>query len=89
MPCKPIAFEKVTRRISYANNVLVFVASKERREKAMEMLKEITSDFCIEKSDENKVTLRARHNGRTILVDLQVEKSRINDWWLVTITPYF
>jgi hypothetical protein len=88
MPCKPIPFEKITRRISYANNVLVLV-SKERREKALEMLKEITSDFCIEKSDGTKVTVRARHNGRTILVDLQVEKSRINDWWLVTITPHF
>jgi len=85
MFCAPTHFDKIIRKISYANSELT---SRNNREKAIEMLKTITPDFCIEKSDDDKVTVRAKHNGKTILVDLQVEKSRINDIWLITMTPY-
>jgi hypothetical protein len=53
------------------------------------MLKAITLDLCVEKKiNEDKVTVRAKHDEKTIMVDIQVEKSRINDWWLITMTPY-
>jgi len=85
MPCTPVDFKRIVSKISYANSELLF---RNTREKAVEMLKTITSDFCIEKSNEDKITVRAKHNKRTILVDIQVEKSRINNWWLVTMTPH-
>jgi hypothetical protein len=87
MPCAPIHFDEIVRRISYANSELIF---RNNREKAIEMLKTITSDFCIESSSEDKVTVKAihKHSRKTIVVDIQVEKSRINDRWLVTMTPY-
>jgi len=84
--CAPTPFEKIVRRISYANSELVL---RNTRERALELLKSITSDFCIiENRSEDKVTVKARHNGKTIRVDIQVEKSRINDWWLVTMTVH-
>jgi len=85
MPCAPTPFEKIVKGISYANSELVF---DNTREKAAELFKSITSDFCLEKSSEDKVTVVAEYNKRTIMVDVQVEKSRINDWWLITMTPY-
>ena len=86
MPCAPTHFDEITRKISYANSELIF---RNNREKAVEMLKSVTLDLCVEKKiDEEKVTVKAIHNGRTILVDLQVEKSRISNQWLVTMTPY-
>ena len=87
MPCTPVAFEKIIHRVSYANSELIF---KNTREKALELFKSITSDFCLEKSSEDKITVKAKHGREKtiILVDLQVEKSRINDLWLITMTPY-
>jgi hypothetical protein len=84
MPC-PTHFDEIIRRISYANSELIF---RNNREKAVELFKSITSDLCVEKKIEEKVTVKAIHSGRAILVDLQVEKSEINDWWLITMTPY-
>jgi hypothetical protein len=86
MPCTPVDFKKIVNKVSYANSELMF---RNTREKAVELFKTITSDFCLESSNEDKVTVKAIHNRKTILVDIQVEKSRINDWWLVTITPHF
>jgi len=83
--CTPVAFEKIVKRISYANSELVL---RNTRERALELLRSITFDLCLEKSGGDKITVKAIHNGRTILVDLQVEKSRISDRWLVTMTPY-
>jgi hypothetical protein len=86
MTCNtPVSLEEIVKKLSYANNELIF---KNSREKAVELFKSITVDLCSEKSSEDKITVKAIHNRKTILVDLQVEKSRINDWWLVTMTPY-
>jgi hypothetical protein len=85
MPCTPVDFEKIIRRVSYANSELTF---RNTREKAVDLFRSITSDFCLEKSSEDKITIKAKHNNKTIRVDIQVEKSRINEWWLVTITPH-
>jgi hypothetical protein len=85
MICRPVAFEKIVSKISYANSELI---PRNTRERALEMLKTITSDFCIEKNSEDKATVKAIHNRKQILVDVQVEKSKINNWWLVTMTPH-
>jgi hypothetical protein len=83
--CRSIPFEKLIGRISYANSELTL---KNTREKAVELLETIVRDLCIEKAnEENKVTVKTIHNRKTILVDIQVEKS-INNRWLVTMTPY-
>jgi N-acetylmuramoyl-L-alanine amidase CwlA len=81
----PVSLEEIVKKLSYANNELIF---KNSREKATEMLKEIASHFCLEKSDGDKIAVKAKHNGKTVLVELQVERSKINDWWLVTMTPH-
>jgi len=80
----PVPFEKIVKRISHANSELVL---KNTYERAFEMLKSITSDLCIEKNND-KIAIKAIHRGKTITIELQVEKSRINDLWLVTMTPY-
>jgi len=85
MHCTPVPLEKIVKKLIYANSELIF---KNSREKAVEILKTMTSDFCIEKSGEDKTTVKAIHNRKQILVDVQVEKSKINNWWLVTMTPH-
>jgi len=88
MHCIPVPLEKIVKKLIYANSELIF---KNSREKAVEILKTITSDFCLENNNEDKVdkvTVKAIHDKKAVLVELKVEKSRINDWWLVTMTPY-
>jgi glycerol-3-phosphate cytidylyltransferase-like family protein len=85
--CTLVALEEIVKRISYANSELVL---RNTRERAFEFLRSITSDLCLigEDRTEDKMTVKAKVEHKTILVDLQVEKSRINNWWLITMTPY-
>ena len=85
--CKEITFERLVSLISAANSELVFSNSYES---AVRALYEITRDICKPRESRSVVVrVRARspfgYYSSRLLVTLDVEKSQINNMYLVVI----
>jgi len=85
--CKEITFDKLVSLISAVNSELVFGNSYEN---AVRVLYELTKDLCkLRESKSITVRVKARsmfgYYSSKLLVTLDVEKSSINNMYLVVI----
>ena len=85
--CKEITFEKLVSLISATNSELIFNSSYES---AVRALYELTKDLCkLRESKSVVVRVRAEsqfgYYSRKLLVALDVEKSQINNMYIIVI----
>jgi hypothetical protein len=79
--CREIYFEKLVSLVNSANSELVF---NNNYESAVRKLYETTRDIC-KLRDSNSITVRvkARNYSGKMLVTLDVEKSELNNQYLI------